>query len=87
MIIFRYGKPSLTKSLHKQYDDVIHDLELTDFQKSFSIPFIAKGFNPINVGCLNTRNGCYIGIPSIYDLDSNDNTLINNIKSSELQVI
>lgn len=74
--------------LQKQYDDAIHDLKLTDFQKSFSTPFVAKGLNPVNVGSLNTRNGCFIGIPSIYDLDSNYNTSIENyIPNLELQVI
>jgi hypothetical protein len=66
---------------------VIHDLKLTDFKKAFIIPFTAKGINSINVGCLNTRMGSYIGIPSIYDLNSADDVSILNVADLNLQVL
>jgi len=65
---------------------VIHDLKLTDFKKAFVKPFTAKGIYPENVGCLNTRMGSYIGIPSIYDLNSVDDISILNIADLNLQV-
>jgi len=72
---FRNGSPiPMSESLRKRYDDVICDLKHTDFQKAFSTPFVAEGFEPVNVGCLNTRNGCFIGIPTIYDLNSIEDT-------------
>lgn len=74
----------MSKSLRKQYDDVIHDLKYTDFQKAFSTPFVAEGINSVNVGCLNTRSGCYIGIPSTYDFNSIDDT--TEFAKYELQV-
>lgn len=85
-LLFRNNSPiPLSKSLRKRYDDVICDLKYTDFQKSFSTPFVAEGLEPVNVGCLNTRFGCYIGIPTIYDLNSIDDTT-ESVKS-ELQVL
>lgn len=84
-VFFRNNRPvSLNKSLQKQFDDVIHDLKLTDFQKPFSTPFVAEGVNTVNVGCLNTRSGCYIGIPSIYNFNTIDDT--TEFVNSELQV-
>jgi len=65
---------------------VINDLKLTDFKKAFVKPFTAKGINPINVGCLNTRMGSYIGIPSIYDLNSVDDISILNTADLNLEV-
>ncbi|XP_025195431.1 transmembrane protein 177-like [Melanaphis sacchari] len=76
---------ALSESLRKRYDDVIHDLKLTDFNKAFVTPFTAKGINPINVGCLNTRMGSYIGIPSIYNLNSADDVSILNAADLNLQ--
>lgn len=83
-IIFRNGSPiPLSESLRKTYDDVICDLKHTDFQKAFSTPFVAEGFEPVNVGCLNTRYGCFIGIPTIYDLTSIEESTTESV---ELQV-
>ncbi|KAF0771530.1 transmembrane protein 177 isoform X1 [Aphis craccivora] len=80
------NKPvALSESLRKQYDNVIHDLKLTEFKKAFVTPFTAKGIDPINVGCLNTRMGSYIGIPSIYDLNSTDDVSILNAEDLNLQ--
>ncbi|XP_022183452.1 transmembrane protein 177-like [Myzus persicae] len=76
---------ALSESLRKRHDDVIHDLKLTDFKKAFVIPFTAKSIHPINVGCLNTRMGSYIGIPSIYDLNSVDDISIKNAADLNLQ--
>jgi len=71
--IFRNGSPvPVSKSLQKRYDDVIYDLKYTDFQKSFASQFVTEDFQPVNKGCLNTRTGCFIGIPIIYDFNSID---------------
>ncbi|XP_001947318.2 transmembrane protein 177 [Acyrthosiphon pisum] len=75
----------LSESLKKRHDDVIQDFKLTDFKKAFVKPFTAKGINPVNVGCLNTRMGSYIGIPTIYDLNSVDDISILNIADLNLQ--
>jgi len=79
---FRNNEPvALSESLRKRYNDVIFDIKYTDYQKAFSIPFTADGYNPVNVGCLNTRTGCYIGIPRTYDLSSIDDlSLLNDTK-------
>lgn len=83
--IFRNKKPVvLSESLRKLHDDVTREIKLTDFQKIFSTPFVAKGLDPVNVGCINYRTGCYIGIPSYYDL--NDDILSSNAENLELQV-
>jgi len=65
---------------------VIQDLKLTDFKKAFVVPFTAKGIYPVNVGCLNTRMGSYIGIPRIYDLNSVDDISILNASDLNIQV-
>lgn len=57
----------------------MEDLKFTDFQKAFASPFPARGLNPINIGCLNSRAGCHIGIPATYNLNSIDD--IENIES------
>lgn len=76
----------MNESLRKRYNDVICDLKHTDFQKSFSIPFTAEGLKPVNIGCLNTRSGCYIGIPSIYDFKSVDDISNQDNENLDLQV-
>jgi len=76
----------LSDHLKKQHDNVVQDLGLTEFQKAFSTPFAADGFIPVNVGCLNTRSGCYIGIPTIYDLNSKDDISVLNDANFELKV-
>lgn len=76
----------LSDHLQKQYDNVVRDLRFTEFQKAFSTPFVAEGFIPVNVGCLNTRSGCYIGIPTIYNLNSRDDISILNDANFELKV-
>lgn len=76
----------MSESLRKRYSDVIHDMKHTDFQKAFSVPFTAEGLKPVNVGCLNTRSGCYIGIPSIYDFNSIDDISSLSNENEELQV-
>jgi len=87
LIIFRNNQPVvLSESLRKRYDNVIEDLKLTDFKKAFVVPFTAKGICPVNVGCLNTRMGSYIGIPSIYDLNSVDDISIINASDLNIQV-
>lgn len=72
--------------MRKRHDDVIQDLKLTDFKKAFIVPFTAKGIYPVNVGCLNTRMGSYIGIPRIYDLNSVDDISIQNASDLNIQV-
>lgn len=70
---------ALSESLQKQFDNVFHDLKLTDFQKPFARAFTVEGFNTVNIGCLNTRTGCFIGIPTTYDLNSIDD--VANLES------
>lgn len=82
---FRNNKPViLSESLRKLHDNVTRDIKLTDFQKVFSTPFVAEGLDPMNVGCLNYRTGCYIGIPSYYD--SKDDISSSNDEHLDLQV-
>lgn len=84
-IFFRSGQPiALSESLRKRYNDVICDLKHSDFQKAFSTPFTAEGLKSVNVGCLNTRSGCYIGIPRIFDFKSVDD--ISNQDNEDLDL-
>lgn len=84
-MFFRDGNPvELRKTIRKRFDDVVNDLKYTDFQKAFATPFVAKDLNTVNVGCLNTRTGCYIGIPNFYDLETVDDTSIMNDVKLEL---
>lgn len=46
------------------------------------MPFVAEGLKPINVGCLNTRTGCHIGIPMIYELNSIDDISVQYAEDS-----
>lgn len=86
-LIFRNKEPVvLSESLRNQHDDVIRDLKFTEFKKAFITPFTAKGINPVNVGSLNTRMGCYIGIPSIYELKSVNDISILNAEDLNIQV-
>lgn len=86
-LFYRNGQPvSLSESLRKRYDAVIKDLKHTEFQKAFSTPFIVDSLSPENIGCLNTRTGCYIGIPSSYDYNTIDDISVSNMENSELQV-
>lgn len=86
-MFFRSGQPiALSELLRKRFSDVICDLKHSDFQKAFSTPFTAEGLKPVNVGCLNTRSGCYIGIPRIYDFKSVDDVSNQDDKNLNLKV-
>lgn len=76
----------LSDYLRKQYDNVVQDLKHTEFQKAFSTPFTAEGLIPVNVGCLNTRTGCYIGIPTIYNLSSKEDFSVQDDLNLKLEV-
>lgn len=76
----------MSESNRKRLDNVIQDLKYTDFQKAFITPFTAEGLGPVNVGCLNTRSGCYIGIPNSYNIKSLDDISDDSDAKLELQV-
>lgn len=46
------------------------------------MPFTAEGLKPVNIGCLNTRSGCRIGIPMIYEFNSIDDVSVQYVDDS-----
>jgi len=68
------------EKLHRRFEYAMDLCKCTDFEKKFVHPFIAFGFDTIQIGSLKSRFGGHVGVPANYLYDK-----ISDIERGEIR--